>query len=421
MGAVALEVGVVVGPEVEGVTKFDRALTAVKDKTARELGEIAVALGQRLGDYDLEESGLVVIEADEPPITEITRRDVARCFGDGLSGEQNALDLVRRHFPIDTFAGAFFFGHSLAQDIERHVVLNPGDWPTEFLFEKLGALTCSRRRFGALIEASVHPLARRGDHQVQLVNDLNAVLRRDGYQLEVVGEESGYPIYHLSSIRRGVAGIPKNLIFASAGPKPEIGFRDAVNNDIVILSNAESCLVYDRPIRRDGLLWSELVEWWCAQGHGDGDQAAKSLGYRLRASLGSDAERSLFDNFFRIYRPKLNADLPALIPQVYLHYDPAIVSRLRRRASLPRQRMDFLLLLPGHIRVVIEVDGVHHFSRDDKPSLTTYAVMVAADRDLRLAGYEIYRFGANELVGEAALQTIEHFFNRLFELHRVAS
>jgi hypothetical protein len=32
-------------------------------------------------------------------------------------------------------------------------------------------------------------------------------------------------------------------------------------------------------------------------------------------------------------------------------------------------------------------------------SLDTYAVMVAADRDLRLAGYEVFRFGANEVVG----------------------
>ena len=47
--------------------------------------------------------------------------------------------------------------------------------------------------------------------------------------------------------------------------------------------------------------------------------------------------------------------MPALIPQVYLHYDPAVVRTLRHRASFPRQRMDFLLLLPNRARVVIEV------------------------------------------------------------------
>ena len=116
----------------------------------------------------------------------------------------------------------------------------------------------------------------------------------------------------------------------------------------------------------------------------------------------------------------LRSTLPALIPQVYLHYDPAVVRTLRHRTSFPRQRMDFLLLLPNRATVVIEVDGQHHFTRNDRPSLA-YSEMVSADRDLRLAGYEIYRFGANELVGAGALALIERFFDRLFHLHGVRS
>lgn len=72
--------------------------------------------------------------------------------------------------------------------------------------------------------------------------------------------------------------------------------------------------------------------------------------------------------------------------------------------------MDFLLLLPNQQRVVIEVDGSQHLSADGEPSLPQYAKMVAADRELRLAGYEVYRFGANELVGPAAAAVIERFF-----------
>ncbi len=162
-----------------------------------------------------------------------------------------------------------------------------------------------------------------------------------------------------------------------------------------------------------------MVEWWRGVPGVDPDEPARTLGLRLRASLASDAERGLFDTYFRIYRPKLAGALPALIPQVYLHYDPAVVKLLRHRAGLPRQRMDFLLLLPNNQRVVIEVDGSQHFSRDGKPSLTAYAEMVAADRDLRLAGYEIYRFGSNELVAESAGALIERFFDRLWELHKI--
>jgi very-short-patch-repair endonuclease len=97
------------------------------------------------------------------------------------------------------------------------------------------------------------------------------------------------------------------------------------------------------------------------------------------------------------------------------------VRTLAHRASFARQRMDFLLLLPNRARVVIEVDGQHHFTRNDKPSLTAYSEMVCADRDLRLAGYEIFRFGANELVGTGSQALIERFFDRLFQLHGIGS
>jgi hypothetical protein len=51
--------------------------------------------------------------------------------------------------------------------------------------------------------------------------------------------------------------------------------------------------------------------------------------------------------------------VPALLPQVYLHYDPYTIRELTGRAGEPlkRQRMDFLLLLADHSRVVVEVDG----------------------------------------------------------------
>ena len=135
--------------------------------------------------------------------------------------------------------------------------------------------------------------------------------------------------------------------------------------------------------------------------------------------MASDAERQLFATYFKAYRSVLGEALPALLPQVYLHYDPAVVKTLCHRLPLPRQRMDFLLLLPGRQRIVLEVDGKHHFSEHNHPSLKIYADMVSADRELRLAGYEVYRFGANELVGDGAEPRIADFFEKLFRLHRV--
>ena len=45
--------------------------------------------------------------------------------------------------------------------------------------------------------------------------------------------------------------------------------------------------------------------------------------------------------------------------------------------------------------------------------------MVSADRELRLAGYEVYRFGANELVSAGAEKLVAEFFDKLFRLHSV--
>jgi AbiJ N-terminal domain 3 len=72
------------------------------------------------------------------------------------------------------------------------MIRNPGDWSVEFLFGQIGALTCSRDRFNRLIEAALHPLGRRGRSQAAIVDELNVVLRRDGYVLNIVAEESGY-------------------------------------------------------------------------------------------------------------------------------------------------------------------------------------------------------------------------------------
>jgi very-short-patch-repair endonuclease len=66
--------------------------------------------------------------------------------------------------------------------------------------------------------------------------------------------------------------------------------------------------------------------------------------------------------------------------------------------QLPRQRMDFLLLPGGSTRVVIDLDGKHHYATDDGvASPPRYAEMVREDRRIRLGGYEVFRFGGGEL------------------------
>ncbi|NTB05438.1 hypothetical protein [Agrobacterium tumefaciens] len=405
-------------PSEDGLSKRQRIDMALSPLSEAQLAQFALKFAAHRGDVDLDEAGRKVLEAGDPPLSQITRRDVGRAFGDDLAGERSTVEMVGRFFPLssplDDFLGSN--GRSLRDRVDRHMDQNPGDWSVEHLFGEIGAFDCSRARFAALVEEAVHPLSRSGDDQLQMIGAINKILERDGYELAQESELSGHPIFGFRAIVRGVGGRPKNLIFASRGKKPEIGFADAINNDIVILSGEESCLVYDRPIGSNGLRWSELVDWWSDVTPGGN---AASLGARLQESLASEAERRLFAGYFKAFRSDLGEALPALLPQVYLHYDPAVVKTLRHRLPLPRQRMDFLLLLPGRQRVVVEVDGQHHFAEKDRPSLKIYAEMVSADRELRLAGYEVYRFGANELVGAGAETRVTDFFEKLFRLHRV--
>ena len=127
----------------------------------------------------------------------------------------------------------------------------------------------------------------------------------------------------------GVSGEVKNIIFAANGPKPDLVLSDAVHNLIGIVANAEYCLVYDKPISSTGLLWKDLVHWWKEKNNSNENQAEQQLYLRLKASLGSKVEEFLFLTYYKEFKLLLGEQLPALIPQVYLHYDPKTLKELQ--------------------------------------------------------------------------------------------
>jgi very-short-patch-repair endonuclease len=220
-----------------------------------------------------------------------------------------------------------------------------------------------------------------------------------------------------NALRRGVSGEIKNLIFAANGPKPDIILADAMSNSIRIVNHAEHCLVYDQPISDNGLLWNELTHWWAGQSTPPSiDMDTEHHLYRrLETALASPPERLLFATYFRTLRREMQDRFPALCPQVYLHYDPKTLQELKGGQRIPRQRMDFLVLLSNSDRIVIEVDGKHHYAEDDRASPKRYAEMVAEDRNLRLHGYEVYRFGGYELDERNGKIVVEQFFRRLYK------
>jgi len=309
-----------------------------------------------------------------------------------------------------------------AGDIVQHRVRNPLDWEDDWIFyDPRFGLADSDDALLRFLAEMLHPYVRTDLAEVERLRTfLNAVLAHDGYEIVKIDDISGAPIFGAHRIGSGVRGSMKNLIFAAIGPKPEIVLDDALNNDLRIVKHEQACLVYDRPLAPYGLTWRDLASWWADREKltGQPDRAIwRSLHQRLLASIDNDAERRIFDAYARRY-PALGADIPALVPQVYLHYDPYTQTRYQPGTSpLQRQRMDFLLLLPHRVRVVIECDGQQHYAEDTgRASPRRYAAMMAEDRDLRLKGYEVYRFGGAELTDTTATQQrLGTFFDRLAE------
>jgi len=252
------------------------------------------------------------------------------------------------------------------------------------------------------------------------LDQLIALSRRILNDLELLHpEELEALVAEYDRSHAGVSGSIKNLIFAANGPKPELVLRDAVNNDVEITRNAEFCLVYDRTIPPEGLTWQSLIDWWRERESLGADLDDRAVGLQLYERLrDSVRDNRVEDLVFRTYSKRYGTQgfgIPALVPQVYLHYDPYTKRQRGGDGSqLARQRMDFLMLYSDRRRVVIEVDGRQHYADDSgKASPQRYSEMLSEDRRLRLTGYEVYRFGGYELGDPAAEAMLTSFFDSL--------
>jgi hypothetical protein len=110
----------------------------------------------------------------------------------------------------------------------------------------------------------------------------------------------------------------RNLIFASAGQKPEIVLRDAISNVIEVTRHEDSCLFYDRPLTTAGLTWGELVDWWreFAELAGKDDrEVARSMYARLGDSTRDNpVEHLVFRTYCERYASPAARELPAPAP-----------------------------------------------------------------------------------------------------------
>ena len=370
----------------------------------------------------LEIEEILWAKSNYPAISKRLRRKIAK----GIEGEalwvdaDGFLNALSRLWVLETLED-LSGSNSLRQQIRKHLIDNPASWSTCVFFVKLGALDCSNKRFGKLIEALVGPDVRPdGTSQRSFAEAVNRVLTPQSLELAETGNVDGYPTYTLQAAGTGAVGQPKNLIFASS-VKPDLRFRDAVNNDIEIVTHADKVLVYDNPIPETGLRWRDLQDWWKERNECRAAEAKKALYHHLLSSLPEESppQKLLFTTFYGHFRQAI-PNLPALLPEVWLHYDPKTIKQ-RGRDALLCQRMDFLLLISPSTRIVLEVDGKHHYSdKMGRADPSAYAKMVESDRDLRLCGYEVYRFGGSELQEHnGGAQLMAKFFDDLFKKHSV--
>lgn len=181
----------------------------------------------------------------EHRVSDLTRREILKELEnvDVLFGDVSVWDGLGTLTPNWSESSKYQnrWDATIRDDIEKHYLHDP-DLNHREALELCGAMVCAQRRFFDLLEKLAHPTCRRGDSQAQLVSALNKLLVADGYELVIAGSISRHAYYEVKRVARGVAGTPKNLIFAAVRTKPDLYFTDAINNDVAILD----CNVYDK-------------------------------------------------------------------------------------------------------------------------------------------------------------------------------
>lgn len=315
------------------------------------------------------------------------------------------------------------------------------DWPESYLLDSIiDYLHLTDEQFMFFLEQYVNPNihhwrwneeeeCREHIHNAELVEVINRYIDHDGYELVVKDTIGDKDFYECISTRVGVQGQVKNIIFA-AKYKPEIAFDDALNNDIRITRNEDHCLIYNRSIPSSGVMWNDLVEWYAAENNLTDDQNPEvafitrlcdCLDTSFKANGAKTGPETWMLQAYYNLKKELGMDLPALIPQVYLYYDPQTLKQ-RGYKLFEHQKMDFLMIFSHKDRIVIEIDGKQHYAEGTTASPKLYSEMVRAHREMSLLGYDVYRFGGYEFMGADAdetvkkkvLDNIKQFFVRLF-------
>lgn len=345
-------------------------------------------------------------------ISTITRRKIVNwiCGQSNIEGKLRIDEMLSSAWDLESLP-SYYGRRNALEDIMQHMVRNDDLSYKELFEDVLQTMYVSDSKFISLINAILHPRVRDTNEQLNYVKKINTFLIADGYSCIKTKYISGEPVYSIVHTRYDISPKAKNIVFASIGKKPDIVIDDSLSNDIKVIDPDKKCLVYNIPLSSNGVSWDDLVTWWNKGNSEYNLDDEKALFERLKLSLDSPPEIMFLRTYYNYIHKLGDNKLPALIPQVYCHYDPK-TANMRNGKIYVHQRMDFLMLLPSHKRIVFEIDGAQHYSIDGKASPELYSKMVDDDRKLKLYGYDVYRFGGYEFKEECKCrEKIEDFFN----------
>lgn len=353
------------------------------------------------------------------------------------AGGQSAVEFVKRVCPdIEETGQHDRHTISVIDNIARHMD-RFSDWSFSYLFDTiLDLLNVPDEKFIYFCEQYVNPIFRRRRHDEdegwidisqECIEAINRGLSNAGMSLQPIGQVADRTKYRVLAINQGTQEPIKNIIFA-AKYKPDIVLDDALSNDIKVV-NANGALIYDQGIPANGISWETLESWYKLL---DFDNTEKQMTLLFYNCLDSKPEQL----FYKAYLSYLNSHgkhIPAIIPQVYMYYDPKTKAQ-REWQIFEHQKMDFMMIISPSQRIVFEIDGQQHYAEDKVApgtqckhyaSPVRYAEMMKAHREMSLAGYDVYRFGGRELwvnsetSEEEIISNLSLFFDKLFEKYHI--
>ena len=232
-----------------------------------------------------------------PPIRLKTRKKIANTLPIDVFGKENAAKELSKVF--------------LTEGIKDQTFTSIDE-----LFEALNVFEASTATFRKLLRNIANSSLRDESENRILISKINEVLQKDGMIL-ALDESKNYPFFKIKEQEYKPNKAPDYLIFGAIGTKPNIGISDALDGTVSVISDDGDPLTYDRKII-DHLNWSDMEDWW------DEINIYPNLKLRTRLNncLDSKAEEIFFKSYFSLFQEKLGEKLPALIPQVYIAYDP---------------------------------------------------------------------------------------------------